>query len=203
MPLRTGSLRSSCANALLWLGLVSSAVLPGAARAQAAPADQPPLAHYVLTASAGIPLRLGQRETFDQSAFAPAFADVLGGYVFPGQTGALRHGAGVGLSLNLTEDGGFTEPILRYDQLVITPSYLVSLRVDPAWFALAHAGIPIVATGGATFGVEAAFAFGYRLLAGFGAFAEASFDVFVGTETTLDPMIALEGGVFLDYEVLP
>ena len=60
------------------------------------------------------------------------------------------------------------------------PSYLLSAQIGPQWFAL-----------------------GFRLLAGFGAFAEAGFDVFVGTESTLHPSVSIEGGLFLDYEVLP
>ena len=38
---------------------------------------------------------------------------------------------------------------------------------------------------------------------GFGAFAEAGVDTFFGTGSTLDPLLSIEGGVFLDFEVLP
>jgi len=192
-----------------WLSLAFAVACWGVAPARAGAQtdeetelDPPALAHYVFTASAGVPLRLTTNDTFDQSALAPVFTDALAGYVFAG-SGGLRHGAGLGLSLSLTEDGGFTEPVLRYEQFVITPSYLLALPFDPAWFALAHAGIPIVLTGGTTAGIEAAFAIGYRLLAGFGVFAEAGIDVFMGTASTVHPIVSIEGGAFLDYEVLP
>jgi hypothetical protein len=208
MPLRTGSLRSLFANARVWLspvlaglfGMALQAVIVAGAAAQIA--DPPPLAHYLLTASAGVPLRLAKQDTFDQGTLAPAYTDVLGGYVFPG-TGSLRHGAGLGLSMNLSEDGGFTEPVLRYEQFVIMPSYLLSVNFDPAWFALAHAGLPISVSGGTTVGAELAFAIGYRVLAGFGVFAEGGFDAFIGTASTVNPTLSIEGGFFLDYEVLP
>jgi hypothetical protein len=152
--------------------------------------------------SAGVPLRLGQDATFDQGTFAPVYTDVMAGYVFAGH-GRVRHGAGVGMSLNLSEDGGFTEPVLKYAQFVIMPSYLLDLELDPSWLTLAHAGLPIVVSGGTTAGAEVAFALGYRVLAGCGVFTEASFDVFVGTASTLHPIMSLEAGLFFDYEVLP
>ena len=217
MLLRTGSLRSfvrsaahglraACTrhgNARLSLSLMLAAAgqaLGSSASAQQG--DPPPLAHYVFTASAGVPLRLTTQDRFDQGTLAPVYTDVLAGYVFP-SAGSIRHGAGLGLSLNLSEDGGFTEPVLRYEQVVIMPSYLLSVHIDPEWFALAHAGLPISVSGGTTFGAELAFAFGYRLLAGFGVFAEAGLDAFIGTASTVNPTLSLEGGVFVDYEVLP
>src|ERR1700741_3380111 len=69
-----------------------------------------PSERYLATVSAGIPLRLPQDEDFGQDTFAPVFTDALFGYVFAGE-GTFRHGAGLGLSLNLTRDGGYSEPV--------------------------------------------------------------------------------------------
>ena len=187
------------AAALAWLCLASSAA---AQAGGGSPARAPALPHAVATWSAGIPLRLATHEQLDQSAFAPAYVDLLGGYVLAGH-GRIRHGAGLGLSLNLSEDGGFTEPVRIYEQFVIMPSYLMLVDLGPKLFGLGHAGIPINVHRGTSFGFEAAFALGYHLLSGWGAFAEAGVDTFVGTGATLDPLLSLEAGIFFDYEVLP
>lgn len=162
----------------------------------------PPLPHYLATWSAGVPLRLSKDEKFDQGTLAPVYTDLLAGYVFAGH-GTMRHGAALGFSLNLTEDGGYTEPVRMYDQFVVMPAYVMMLDLAPELFSFAHAGIPINLHAGTTVGLELAFAIGYRILSGFGAFAEASFDTFVGTGSSYHPMLAIEGGVFIDFEVLP
>jgi hypothetical protein len=185
-----------------WLLVCTALCLGDAARAAAEPPlDQQP-ARYVGALSAGVPLRLGQSEKFGQGTFAPAFTDALGGYVFGGRA-RFRHGLGLGLSTNLSGDGGYTEPVYALDQMVVMPSYLLYWDANPDLFALGHAGLPILVRGGKSVGVEAGAALGYRLLAGFGAFAGAGFDVFAGTSSALHLTFSLEAGLFLDYEVLP
>lgn len=164
--------------------------------------EQATLPRYVAAWSVGLPLRLTLSDTLGQDRVAPVFTDVLGGYVFPSAT-PFAHGAGLGFSLNLTKDGGFTEPVSVSQQVVIMPSYLLYWSVAPELFALGHAGFPIGFNAGTTAGVELGAALGYRLLAGAGAYAEAGLDVFGGANSTLHAMFSLELGLFLDYEVLP
>lgn len=184
-----------------WL-LISLLVPSAAAAAQEVEPEPGHGERYLATWSAGVPLRLAPRDEFGQDALAPAFTDVLGGYVFAGGA-RLRHGVGVGASLNLAGDGGFAEPVYSADQLAIMPAYLLYGDFGPDWFGLGHLGVPIVVTGGSTAGAELAAALGYRLLAGTGLFAELSLDAFVGAGSKLHPTMALELGLFLDYEVLP
>jgi hypothetical protein len=175
----------------------------GVAAQGSAPVDASP-PHYLASWSIGAPpLRLSRSAELGQGHFAPAYSDALAGYVFGGQPGRLRHGAGLGLSLNLAHDGGYTEPVLGLRQLVVMPSYLLYWDAHPDLFAVGHFGIPIALSQGATAGAEVGFALGYRLLAGFGTFAEAGLDGFFGATSTLSVLASVEIGVFLDYEALP
>ena len=173
---------------------VANAEQPGAAAASPE--------RYVGMLSSGAGLRLTRNVDYGQSTLGPAYVDALAGYLFGG-AGALRHGAGLGASIAYTDDGGYTEPVIALEQLVLMPSYLMRSELGTDFTLLAHAGIPIVVAGGPSCGLELAGALGYRILAGFGAFAELGFDAFLGTATTLHPIVTLELGVFVDYEVLP
>lgn len=203
--MRTGPPRSTCATAWIafaaWLAACAGfGVCVSAASAQATIVREPP--RYFATLDVGVPLRLARQVEFDQSAIAPVYTDVLGGYVLS-STSRLRHGVGLGASLNLSEDGGYTEPVRVARQLVVMPAYLLYWAAADDWFGLGHLGIPIVASEGRSVGLELGFGAGYRLLAGFGAYAEAAFDAFVGAGSTVHPSFALELGVFLEHEVLP
>jgi hypothetical protein len=187
-------------GALLTL-LASTLGWPAAAFADEG-AQVPAPARYVNTLTVGAPLRLTTNVDFDQSVLAPIYLDFLGGYVLSG-SGAWRHGIGIGLSLNLSEDGGFTEPVGIAKQLTIMPSYLLYWEPSPAWLMLGHVGIPVLLTGGSSAGVDVGAGFGHRLLAGFGLYGEASVMAFTGSGSTVHPAVALELGVFLEHEVLP
>jgi hypothetical protein len=204
-PVLRGSARWLTACALLCWAIACSAVARADAPSEegaAVDTSAPPLPHYLATWSAGVPLRLSKDEKFDQGTLAPVYTDLLAGYVFAGH-GTIRHGAALGFSLNLTEDGGFTEPVRMYDQFVVMPAYVMMFDLAPELFSFAHAGIPINLHAGTTVGLELAFAIGYRLLSGFGVFAETSLDTFVGAGSSYHPLLAIEGGVFIDFEVLP
>ncbi len=157
---------------------------------------------YLATVSAGVPLRLAQDEDYGQDTLAPVFTDALFGYVFAGE-GTFRHGAALGLSLNLSRDGGYSEPVYAGEQFSVMPAYVLYADLGYDVLALAHLGVPIALTGVRSVGAELAGTIGYRLLARFGLFAQLSFDAFLGTGGTLNPTLALEGGVFFDFEVLP
>jgi hypothetical protein len=186
---------------LMLAGAVLCLCLPASVTAQASAQAESP-ARYIASWSLGVPLRLGTNSDFGQKALAPVFTDALGGYVFSGKS-RFRHGVGLGLSLNLTDDGGYTEPVRALDQLVVMPSYLLFYDAAPALFALGHFGIPFLVHGGTNAGAEVAFALGYRLLAGIGTFAEAGLDAFAGSGSTVHVTFSLEVGLFFDYEVLP
>jgi hypothetical protein len=128
--------------------------------------------------------------------------DAMGGYVLPSGS-RLRHGAGLGLSFNLAHDGGYTEPVTPWSQLVLMPSYLLYWDASPDLYAVGHVGLPILLHGGTSAGAEVGFALGYRMLAGFGTFAQAGLDLFPGASSTVHLTFSLAAGLFLDYEVLP
>jgi hypothetical protein len=160
-------------------------------------------ARYLATLSLGAPLRLSQEEDFGQDTTAPLFTDVFAGYVFPSGAHRFRHGAGLGVSVNLSDDGGYAEPVYAGEQVALMPAYMLYADFGLDLFAKAHLGVPVVITGGSTAGVELAGSFGYRLLAGLGLFTELFADVFGGSGSRLYPTVGLELGVFLDYEALP
>ena len=83
------------------------------------------------------------------------------------------------------------------------PSYLLDLELDPIVFALAHAGLPIVVTAAPP---SVPSSRSRSVIACWRASAcspKPASMLFVGTGSTLHPMLSLEAGVFLDYEVLP
>lgn len=175
------------------LASVSSA---GSAQDGAAP---PP--HAIATLSVGAPLRLTRNVDFDQDAFAPVFADVLVGYTL--WTRGWQHGLGLGASLNLSEEGGFTEPVGIARQVVLMPAYLGYHALDDDFALLGHVGVPIALGQATTAGAELALGGGYRWLAGVLAYAEAGVTAFVGSGTTINVLLSLELGIMLDYEALP
>jgi hypothetical protein len=186
-------------SARLCCALVACALWLAAAPARA---EQDEPLHGLATLSFGAPLRLTRNVDLDQNQVAPAFVDaMLGVTLLHGST--LQHGLGLGASLNVTGEGGYTEPVVPGQQLVLMPAYLMFLPFDPDWVALAHLGVPFSLTGVPSFGFELAIGGGYRCLAGVLAYAELGFTSFIGTTGTLHPMIGLELGFMLDYEVLP
>jgi len=162
-------------------------------------ADEPP--HAVTTLSVGAPLRVTRNVDFDQELIAPVFVDALFGYTL--WTRGWQHGVGLGASLNLNDDGGFTEPVGIADQLVLMPAYLGYHALDQDFALLGHLGVPIVLGETTTAGAELALGGGYRFLAGVLVYAEAGASLFMGASSTAHVLLSLELGVMLDYEVLP
>jgi len=151
----------------------------------------------------GAPLRIARNVDFGQERFGPLFVDLFGGYLLPFGSW-WRHGIGVGLSMNATEDGGYTEPVGPAEQLVINPGYLAYFDFHPDIFCLGHISVPFqVLEKPESWGIETAIGIGYKLSAGAGAYLESSLDFFVGFDSTVNPLLSLEIGIFLDYEVLP
>lgn len=173
--------------------------LASSAAAQAADENAPP--HAIAALSVGAPLRITRNVDFDQDTLAPVFVDALFGYTLWNR--GWQHGLGLGASLNMTEDGGFTEPVGIADQLVLMPAYLGYAPLNDDFTLLGHLGVPIVLGETSTAGVELALGGGYRWLAGVLAYAELGSDLFIGSGTTANLMVSLELGIMLDYEVLP
>lgn len=188
-------MRFAAASVLAW----ALACTVSSARAQDGESAPPP--HAIAALSVGAPLRVTRNVDFDQEVLAPVFVDALFGYTL--WTRGWQHGLGLGASLNMTEDGGFTEPVGIADQLVLMPAYLGYHALNDDFALLGHLGVPIVLGQATTAGVELALGGGYRWLAGVLAYAELGGDMFIGSGTTANVLVSLELGVMLDYEVLP
>lgn len=151
----------------------------------------------------GGPLRIARDVDLGQERFAPLFVDLFGGYLLPFGSW-LRHGIGVSASINATEDGGFTEQVKPGKQLVLNPGYLAYFDFHPDVFCLGHFSFPFqVLERPESWGIEIAAGIGYKLSAGAGAYFESALDFFVGFDSTVHPLLSLELGIFLDYEILP
>jgi hypothetical protein len=151
----------------------------------------------------GGPLRLARNVDFGQERLGPLFVDLLGGYLLPFGSW-WRHGIGVGVSMNATEDGGFTEPVQPAKQLVINPGYLAYFDFHPDVFCLGHLSLPFqVLEKPESWGIETAIGIGYKLTAGAGVYLESSLDFFFGFDWTVHPLLSLEIGFFFDHEILP
>ncbi|MCA9608583.1 MAG: hypothetical protein KC619_23430 [Myxococcales bacterium] len=162
----------------------------------------------------GIGFRLLANLDFGHTFIAPGYLDLGGAVFLPGRE--LRHGIGLYLSSNLSEDAGGQTP---FSQWSITPSYNLLL---PLWRIVdgmtqddmqvqIRVGVPIVIAQrlgdpeqvNVTFGGELAAAFQYKFLAGFGVYVEAQLDLYGGYDDTVHPIVALDAGFVIDYEVLP
>jgi hypothetical protein len=181
--------------------VIACALALGAVTAHAQDGDSAPPPHAIAALSIGAPLRVTRNVDFDQDAIAPVFVDALFGYTL--WTRGWQHGLGLGASLNMTDEGGFTEPVGFADQLVLMPAYLGYHALNDDFALLGHLGVPIVLGDTSTAGVELALGGGYRWLAGVLAYAEVGSSMFIGAGTTANVLVSLEVGFMLDYEVLP
>jgi len=154
------------------------------------------------TLSVGAPLRLTRNVDFAQDDVAPLYGDILLGYAFAGPL-RLRHGLGLGVSLNLSAEGGYVEPVGAASQLLVMPSYLLFYDASLDVVALGHVGLPFLLTGDFSAGVELAAGLAYKLTAGLGLYGELGADLFVGAESQVHPTVSAELGLLIDYEMLP
>jgi hypothetical protein len=93
-------------------------------------------------------------------------------------------------------------------QQVLTPSYLALQRFSGGWLGFGRAGLPIVLGPDPNLGFELAAGGTWLVSAGLGVTAELVGSIFYGAATheesvTVIPIIALQLGVMIDYEVLP
>lgn len=115
-----------------------------------------------------------------------------------GDPNGLQHGGSLHFSVALE----------GVPQEVVTPSYLLLHRLPPRLLAFARAGLPVVLEPDLNLGYELAVGGAYLFTAGLGVTAELVGDVFYGAATqdealTAIPMLSLQVGAFVDFEVLP
>lgn len=188
--------------------------MPAAARAPAADApslpDQPlpargSHAHLFGAAAIGRGLRLNNPyrlatplgDSAESLSLSATYLDLSLGTTF-GPRDGIGHGGALHLSVAL--DG--------IPQEVLTPSYVALHRFDAGWLAYGRAGIPIVLEPDLNAGFELAAGGGWLLTAGIGVTAELVGSLFYGAAThersvTVIPIVSLQLGVLVDYEVLP
>jgi hypothetical protein len=145
------------------------------------------------------PYRL-QTELGDDSqslSLTAPYLDLAAGALL-GRAGHLQHGVGVNASFALE----------GIRQEVITPAYLALLPLSPRWQLRGRLGLPIVVEPDASVGVELGIGGVFLASAGLGFTMEAIGSLFPGAATleetsTLIPIVSLQLGVLVDYEVLP
>jgi len=203
-------MRASQQSASLLRGFVSAvtvtwlvctagmALAPTTAVAQDEPSD--PWRVMGLT-SVGAPLRVTRRAELGQSTFAPVFVDGNVALVLPGR-GRLRHGPLLGMSTNLSIDGGFYAPVDPLAQWAVLVGYLARYAITDDVFAISHAGLAWDLGSSDSAGAEISVGAAYRALAGVGVFSALSGNAW-GGEGGLNWTASLELGLFIDYEVLP
>ena len=150
----------------------------------------------------GASFRIVQNLDFAQDRFAPGFIEAFGAVVFP-TAHAIRHGAGLGVGLNLTGDGSYDEGIDPITQLVLAPHYQLYWRLDEDFVLTGKVGVPFALTPEPSVGLEVAPGAAFMITAGLGLYVELSLSTYLGAGTSFHPFGSAEGGIFVDYEVLP
>jgi hypothetical protein len=172
------------------------------------PADVPelgPYVHLISTASLGDSLRFNNPyrlshqlgESGESLSRTPLYGNLGLGAAF-GDPDGLQHGAS--LQWNRALSG--------LPQHVVTPAYLLVIDGFRPWLAFGRAGLPIVLNPDPNVGGELAFGGAYLLTAGLGLQAEIVGNIFYGAATwekkiTSIPMVSLQAGLVVDFEVLP
>lgn len=93
-------------------------------------------------------------------------------------------------------------------QDVLTPSYIALVRLPPRWLLYGRAGTPLVLFPDPSVGLELGAGGAWLASAGLGVTAEFVGSLFYGAATeqepvTVIPILSLQVGVIVDYEVLP
>lgn len=125
------------------------------------------------------------------------YAD-LGASALLGDAEGLQHGFSMHLSAAL--DG--------VPQEVATPGYIALYALPPSFFVYGRVGLPIVVEPDTNLGYEMAIGGAWLVTAGLGVTSELVGDVFYGAATqeksvSVIPILSLQVGVIVDYEILP
>ena len=120
----------------------------------------------------------------------------------------LQHGLVLGVATNLVGDGnygylpsGVPAGVDGFYQWTLMPSYVARLWFDD-WVQLTgRVGVGATLSELSNFGFEVGVGAIVKFVAGVGLYAEASFMGVVAND--FHPIIGLEGGLVVDYEVMP
>lgn len=161
--------------------------------------------HLMSTASVGDSLRFNNPyrlehqlgETGESLSLTPPYVN-LGGAFALGDPDGWQHGGSIQWSRSAA----------GLPQHVVAPAYMVVFGGARPWLAFARAGLPIVLNPDPNVGGELGVGGAWLFTAGLGLQAELIGDVFYGAATwekriTTIPMVSLQVGVVIDYEVLP
>lgn len=171
----------------------------------------PPREPWRVVASLGIggAVRLAELQ-LQQERLAPAYLELRAGVTLP-QRGRIGHELTLGLTTNVARDGTYTAGVDALEQWVVAPAYGVRVGFPhgpvPDFVLRGRVGLPVVLTPDVTWGVEVDASLTYALLAGLGVYVELGYATYFGAEDragdrTTHPVLALELGVALDWEVL-
>jgi hypothetical protein len=177
--------------------------VPGESREEAqGPVDPMRL---MLGAGFGTSIRLVEDDDLEQERFAPAFVDAMVGLVLPGR-GSFRHGVAVNASINVTGDGRGEIGFDGGRQIVVSPQYVAHLGIGgvvPDAIFMAKGGPAFAVAPDFSPGIELSGAFAYMLFAGVGLYAELTFGLWFGADSSVHPLVSGELGFHIDYELLP
>jgi hypothetical protein len=137
-----------------------------------------------------------------QEFLAPAYLQLRGGYFLEGD-GDLQHGFGLGLSTTLMDDPpNYDVGFYAFSQWTVTPTYYLRIWLSDEVQLLTQVGVPIALSGTyQAFGVELGAGLLYKFLAGFGIYAQVTFSGYFAQ--FFQPLLSIDAGLAIDYEVLP
>ncbi len=145
------------------------------------------------------PFRLSQQLGDDAQSLSrtAVYFTSFAGVAF-GAPNGLQHGGAVNLDAALDGIG----------QQTLTPAYLLLYRAAPPLWLRGRIGMPVVLTPDVTGGVEGSFGMTWLFTAGIGLYADLVGSVFYGAATydqdvTTIPILSLQLGTTIDFEVLP
>ncbi len=171
---------------------------------------------WISWVGAGASVRPLVQERFQQSRMAPPFLEVSSGVLWPLRLGGGRLWTGLDATLGLARDGTVASGVRPFEQFVVGPSvrwmrpiHLHGPSVLDGWWWLS-ATAPVALAPSVAPGLQGAVGAAWALRAGLGFYAEAALAAFAGgapagerSGFTLHPLLGVEAGFFVDWEVLP
>ncbi len=167
-----------------------------------------PLAHrfsrLYASLGAGFSTRIIQYLELGQERFAPPYLQLRLGYFFEGD-GMFQHGVTLGVAPALAPDGTVMFGQDAFGQWTLCPSYMARLWLDGDlgnWLQLTgRVGVPLALGEFFSWGIDVGLGAIVEFLTGLGIYVEADFSMFFAAD--IHPLFSLEGGIVVEYEVLP
>jgi hypothetical protein len=133
----------------------------------------------------------------DSLSLTAPYGDVALGAVF-GDPSGFQQGAMLSLSVAFT----------GVPQQVLAPGYAAIYRLSERWQLRAHGALPIVLQPDVNLGLDIAGGAAFMVFSGIGVVSSAVFSLYQGAGTdqkaaTLVPLLSVQLGISVDYEVLP